>query len=93
MTYHATVTHVHFPIDCHNEDSIDIPNLGSCRDDDSSDDDSSDDELASDNKESVELDTFPLHYDNIPIINQTAENQEHQIGKEKKGKNTKHGRR
>jgi hypothetical protein len=77
LTYHTTVTHVPCPIDFHDEDSIDIPSLGIRRDDDSSDDDSSDDELASNEEGSVELDTFPLYYDNEPITNQTTENQEH----------------
>jgi hypothetical protein len=72
LTSHTTVTRVPCPIDCHDEDSIDIPSLGIRRDDDSSDDDSSDGELASDNEGSVELDTFPLYYDNEPITNQTT---------------------
>jgi hypothetical protein len=90
---HTSSTPVHCPIDCHDEESIDIPILGIRRDDNSSDDDSSDDELASDDEGSVndegsvELDTFPLYYDNEPIINQTTENQEHQMGKEKEDKN------
>jgi hypothetical protein len=86
LTSHTTVTHVPCPIDCHDEDSIDIPSLGIRRDDDSSYDDSSDDELASDDEGYVELDTFPLYYDNEPIKNQTTENQEHQMGKEKEDK-------
>jgi hypothetical protein len=91
---HTSVTHIPCPIDCHDEESIDIPILGIRRDDDSSDDDSSDKELASDNEEyveldegSVELDIFPLYYDNEPIINQTTENKEHQMGKEQEDKN------
>jgi hypothetical protein len=81
MPSHTSITHVPCPIHCHDEESIDIPILGIRRDDDSSDDDSSDDKLASDNEEyveldegSVELDIFPLHHDNEPIINQTTEN-------------------
>jgi hypothetical protein len=96
---HTSVTHVPCPIDYHDEESIDIPIPGIRRDDDSSDDDSSDDELASDDEESVELDEvyieldiFPLYYDNEPIINQTTENQEHQMGKEQEDLK-KHGRR
>jgi hypothetical protein len=53
---HTSVTHVPFPIDFHYEDYIDIPFLGTRRDDDSSDDDSSDDEIASNDEEYVELD-------------------------------------
>jgi hypothetical protein len=53
---HTSVTNVPGPIDCHDEESIDIPILGIRRNDDSSDNDSSDDELASDDEESVELD-------------------------------------
>jgi hypothetical protein len=90
----TSVTQFPCPIDCHDEESIDIPILGIRRDDDSSDDDSSDDELASDDEESVkldegyvELDIFPLYYDNEPIINQTTENKEHQMGKEQEDKN------
>jgi hypothetical protein len=82
---HTSVTHVPCPIDCHDED---IPILGIRRDEDSSDDDSSGDELSSGDEESValdeesvELDILPL-YDNEPIINQTIENQEHNMGKE-----------
>jgi hypothetical protein len=78
---HTSVTHVPCPIDFHDEESIDIPILGIRRDDDYSDDDSSNDEIASDDEEyveldegSVELDIFPLYYDNEPIINQTTEN-------------------
>jgi hypothetical protein len=81
LTSHTTITHVPCPIDCHNEDSIDIPSLGIRRDDDSSDD-----EFASDDEGSVELYTCPLYYDNEPITNQKTENQEHQIGKEKEDK-------
>jgi hypothetical protein len=94
---HTSVTHVPFPIDWHDEKSIDIPILEIRRDDDSSDDDSSDDELASDDKEYVELDEgyveldiFTLYYDNEPIINQTTEHQEHQEhqrGNEQEDKN------
>jgi hypothetical protein len=91
---HTSVTHVPCPIDFHDEESIDIPILGIHRDDDSSDDNSSDDELASDHEEyveldkgSVELDIFPLSYENEPIINQTTENQEHQMRKEQEDKN------
>jgi hypothetical protein len=93
LSSHTSSTPVPCPIDCHDEESIDIPILGIRRDDDFSDEDSSDDELASDDKGyiddegSVELDTFPLYYDNEPIINQTTENQEHQMGKEKEDKN------
>jgi hypothetical protein len=83
MPSDTSVTHVHCPIDCHNDEYIEIPILGIRRDDDSSDDDSSDNELASDDEGSVELDTFPLYYDNETIINQTTENQENQMGKEK----------
>jgi hypothetical protein len=82
---HTSVTHVHCPIDCQDED---IPILGTRREDDSSDDDSSDDELSSDDEESVALDKgsveiyfLPL-YDNEPIINKTKENKEHKMGKE-----------
>jgi hypothetical protein len=85
LPYHTSVNHVPCPIDCQDED---IPILGIRRDDDSSDDDSSDDELSSDNEESValdegsvEIDFLPL-CDNAPIINQTTENQEHNMGKE-----------
>jgi hypothetical protein len=42
---HTSVTHVPCPIDCHDEESIDIPILGIRRDDHYSDDDSSDDNL------------------------------------------------
>jgi hypothetical protein len=79
LTSHTSVTHVPCPIDCQDEDSIeskdDIPILGLGRYDDSSDDDSSDDEITSDDEGSVELDTFPLYYDNEPIINETKEKQ------------------
>jgi hypothetical protein len=83
LSSHTSVTHVPCPIDCHDEESIDITILRIRRDDDSSDD-----ERASDDEESVELDTFPLYYDNEPIINQTTEKQKHQMGKEKKDKKT-----
>jgi hypothetical protein len=87
---HTSVTHVHCLIDCQDED---IPILGIRRDEDSSDDDSSDDELSYDDEEcvaldegSVVIDFLPL-YDNEPNINQTTENQEHQMGKEQEDKN------
>jgi hypothetical protein len=96
---HTSVTHVPCPIDCHDVESIDIPILGICRDDNSSDDDSSDDELAYDDEESVELDEgsvelyiFPLYYDNEPIINQKQKTKNIRWGKNKKIK-IKHGRR
>jgi hypothetical protein len=90
---HTSFTRVTFQIDCQDED---IPILGIRRDDDSSEDDSSDDELSSDDEESVALDEgyveicFRPFYDNEPIINQTTENQEHNMGKNKR-MHTEHG--
>jgi hypothetical protein len=80
LTSHTSVTHVPCPIDCQDEDSIestdDIPILVLGRYDDSSDN-----EITSVNQGCVEQDTFPLYYDNEPIINQTKEKQEHKMGK------------
>jgi hypothetical protein len=75
LTSHISFTHVPFPIDYHDEESVDIPILGTRRDDNSSDDNSSDDKLASDDKGSIEIENFTLYYDNEPIINQTKDNQ------------------
>jgi hypothetical protein len=69
---HTSFTNVPCPIDYHDEESIDILILGIRRNENSSDDDSSDNKLASNDEGSVDIDTFPLYYDNEPIINQTT---------------------